>query len=247
MEAYHAQKLLSNIQAEIYGKENEYTSDTLFNELNSDVSLTAEKKNSLFSIQRHQRQKALYSLYAKNNDTIGWIQIGDTKIDYPVMQSVTDSDFYLKHNFNKEKTSYGSIYIDSGCRIGYSKNYIIYGHHMKDGSMFAKINDYQDEDFYLNHKVIQFDTFRSLSDYEIIGAFKIPASDIGKLQQILLMNTEEDFLSLQEYFESHKYFDTRIPYSYDDSYLTLMTCEYTNKNGRFFVLAKQIKMETNND
>ena len=118
---------------------------------------------------------------------------------------------------------------------------------MKDGSMFAKINDYQDEDFYLNHKVIQFDTFRSLSDYEIIGAFKIPASDIGKLQQILLMNTEEDFLSLQEYFESHKYFDTRIPYSYDDSYLTLMTCEYTNKNGRFFVLAKQIKMETNND
>lgn len=238
MDTHHEQKLLDEIKVEIYGEEKESATDDWF---------IQERKNSFFSDRRHKRQKSFYSLYTKNNDLTGWIQIDDTKIDYPIMQSPADADFYLKHDFNKEKSSYGSIYLDAGCSIEYSKNLILYGHHMKDGSMFAKINDYQYEDFYLGHPIIQFDTLGSLNDYQIIGAFKIPSSDINKLEQVLLMDTKEDFFSVKEYFESHKYYDTGIPYSYEDNYLTLMTCEYTNKNGRFFVLAKQIRMETNND
>lgn len=237
-DAYHKRNLLNDIRSEVYGE---------VKKLDKDIFRMEETKISLFPNWRHHRQDSFYSLYQKNSDLVGWIGIEDTVIDYPVMQSLSEPDFYLKRDFNKEKSSYGSIYTDAGCHIGLSKNYVLYGHHMKDGSMFAKINNYQYEEFYSQHEIIQFDTFTSLNDYQIIGAFKIPASDIDKIQQILLMNTEEDFLSFREYFESHKYFDTGIQYSYDDNYLTLMTCEYTNKNGRFFVLSKQIKTETNDD
>lgn len=195
----------------------------------------------LFDETRTIRNKNLYRLYGENNDLAGWVQIEGTVIDYPFMQTFIEPDFYLTHGFDKKKSSFGSIYMDSRCIPGHVKNYVLYGHHMKNGSMFASLQNYTHIDYCLAHPVIQFDSLSTISDYEVVGAFSIPSSDIETMQDILLFDSQEHFDSFSEYFESHKFYDTGKEYSFDDEFLTLMTCEYSHKNGRFFVIAKRVK------
>lgn len=93
-------------------------------------------------------------LYAQNNDFIGWIRIADTVIDYPVMQSKDSPNFYLDHNFNKEYSRFGVPYMQENCNLQ-SDNIVIYGHNMKNKSMFNELTKYKDKDFYNTHRYIQ--------------------------------------------------------------------------------------------
>ena len=77
-------------------------------------------------------------LYEQNNDFIGWISIEDTNVNYPVMQSTDNPDFYLKHGFDKAYSNYGVPYLDEACATGLSNNLVIYGHNMKNGSRSTK-------------------------------------------------------------------------------------------------------------
>ena len=79
------------------------------------------------------------AVYEQNSDFIGWISIEDTKINYPVMQTPGNKDFYLKHAFDKSYSEYGVPYMQENCKLGLSDNCVIYGHHMQDGSMFADL------------------------------------------------------------------------------------------------------------
>ena len=97
------------------------------------------------------------AVYEQNSDFIGWISIEDTKINYPVMQTPGNKDFYLKHAFDKSYSEYGVPYMQENCKLGLSDNCVIYGHHMQDGSMFADLCKFESEDFYKEHKIIHFD------------------------------------------------------------------------------------------
>jgi SrtB family sortase len=85
------------------------------------------------------------------------------------MQTPDNPDYYLKHSFEKAYSDYGVPYIDEACVTGISNNIVIYGHHMKNGSMFADLCKYTDKDFYENHKMIKFDTLSSLGEYEVVA------------------------------------------------------------------------------
>lgn len=88
-------------------------------------------------------------LYEQNNDLVGWICIEDTKINYPVMQSIDEPNFYLKHGFDKAYTNYGCPYVGESCDVNKpSDNLIIYGHHMKNGSMFSDLEKFKKKDFW---------------------------------------------------------------------------------------------------
>lgn len=76
------------------------------------------------------------NVYAQNSDLVGWVSIPGTRIDYPVMQTKDNPDFYLKHAFDKSYSSYGVPYVQENCDIGISDNLVLYGHHMNNGSMF---------------------------------------------------------------------------------------------------------------
>lgn len=96
------------------------------------------------------------ALFEQNNDMAGWITIEGTPINYPVMFTPEQPDFYLKHGFDKEYSAYGVPFIGENCTLlPRSDNLIIYGHHMKNGTMFAALTDYKDEDFYEKHKLIR--------------------------------------------------------------------------------------------
>ena len=114
-------------------------------------------------------------VYAQNSDLVGWISIPGTRIDYPVMQTKDNPNFYLKHAFDKSYSSYGVPYMQENCDVGISDNLVLYGHHMNNGSMFSDLCKYESEDFYQEHKTIRFDTLDSFGEYEVIAAFKTVA------------------------------------------------------------------------
>ena len=86
-------------------------------------------------------------VYAQNSDLVGWITVPGTRIDYPVMQTKDNPNFYLKHAFDKSYSSYGVPYMQENCDVGISDNLVLYGHHMNNGSMFSDLCKYESEDF----------------------------------------------------------------------------------------------------
>ena len=115
----------------------------------------------------------LTELYRQNNDLVGWICVEDTNINYPVMQSKDNPNFYLKHGFDKAYTDYGCPYVQENCDMELpSDNIIIYGHHMNDGSMFAGLMKFKDKSFWEKHKTVSFDTLTDRQTYEVLAVFK---------------------------------------------------------------------------
>ena len=182
-------------------------------------------------------------VYAQNSDLVGWVSIPGTRIDYPVMQTKDNPDFYLKHAFDKSYSSYGVPYVQENCDIGISDNLVLYGHHMNNGSMFSDLCKYESEDFYQEHKIIHFDTLESFGEYEVIAAFKTVAySQEGfKYYHFVRAESAEQF---DEYISECKelaLYDTGVTAEYGDKLITLSTCEYSRANGRMVVVAKLLE------
>lgn len=184
-------------------------------------------------------------LYAQNNDFIGWIKIEDTVIDYAVMQSKDSPNFYLDHNFNKEYSRFGVPYMQENCNLK-SDNIVIYGHNMKNKSMFNGLTKYKDKDFYTTHRYIQLDTLSEQRKYEVICAFKTVAyaNNGFKYYEFVDADSQEDFSAYIEKCQALSFYDTGVRAEYGDKLITLSTCEYSQNNGRFAVVAKLI--EANN-
>ena len=182
-------------------------------------------------------------IYAMNNDLVGWIKIEGTAIDYPVMQTPDNKDYYLKHNFNKERSNWGCIYVRESCDVFTpSDNVTIYGHYMQDGSMFHDLHGYYYSAFYKEHPYIQFDTIYERHTYQIIAVFKTSAN-IGEGFSYHLFDYAADKAEFDEYIntvQSLRLYWTGVKAEYGDMLITLSTCEYTLDNGRLVVVAKRI-------
>lgn len=179
-------------------------------------------------------------LYEKNNDFIGWISIEGTNVDYPVMHTPYDPNFYLKHNFEKVWSDYGVPYIDGECAVGQSNNLVIYGHHMKNGTMFRDIVKYADKGFWEEHPVIRFDTLEDFGVYEVIAAFRFDTNH-DEFRYNKLHDLDEK--AFEEYVANcmdRSIYDTGKTATFGDQLITLSTCEYTYENGRFVVVAKKV-------
>jgi len=189
------------------------------------------------------REEQYQKLHKENPDFAGWIRIKGTKIDYPVMQTPDRPDFYLKRDFRKEYSAYGVPYIAENCSLERpSDNIIIYGHHMNDGSMFAGLMDYGKKTFYETHKVIQFDTLQESNYYEVIAVFKTTV--YGKkgfpFYEFINAETQEEFDSYISNCKRLSLYETEETAEYGDRLITLVTCEYSRKNGRMVVVAKHL-------
>lgn len=185
------------------------------------------------------------TLYSLNKKLIGWIKIDDTYIDYPVLQT-SNNEYYMNHNFDQEEDSNGSIFLDTNCSIlPRSTNLIVYGHHMRSGRMFGQLNKYSSEDFYREHKLIQFDTIYEKNTYEVMYVFRsrIYTEDaiVFKYYQFYDAASETEFNSYMREMAEMSLYDTGVTAEYGDELLTLSTCDYYTDNGRFVVVAKKIQ------
>ncbi len=183
-------------------------------------------------------------LYDMNNDLAGWIKIEGTKIDYPVMQTPDEKDYYLYRNFDKEDSVRGCIYAREECDLNKpSDNVTIYGHRMADGSMFADLAAYTEKSAWDNNNLIFFDTLREYHTYQIFAVFKTSAN-IGEgfsYHQFVDAENEEEFDEFVATCKDLAFYDTGITPKYGDKLICLSTCEYTTgDNGRLVVAAVRI-------
>jgi len=186
----------------------------------------------------------LKSLKIKNGDTEGWIKIDGTRINYPVMKN---GDFYLHNNFYKKYSISGTPYLASYCNINSSDNLIIYGHHMSNGSMFAGLDIYKTYNGYKNHKYIKFFTLidgKTIENqYEVVGAYKVqPNIEVANiLYGTTKFRNVEEFNKYKNVLKNKSLYDTGANLNYGDKFITLSTCEYSQKNGRLVVVGKLIE------
>lgn len=188
------------------------------------------------------------NLYLENSDMVGWIRIDGTDIDYPVVQRVDEPNYYLKHDFAGRYTDYGCPFMQADCdALAPSDNLIIYGHNMKDGSMFADLAKYGSKDFWQSHKTVWFDTELGSSAYEIFAVIhttvQADAADVFPFYRFVDAATPEEFTSYVSACKARALFDTGIFAEYGDKLLTLSTCDNITDDGRLLMIAKQTETE----
>lgn len=217
----------------------------IYDELIETVKDTDETQETMSYSEDQSFLPDYQELFLQNNDMVGWIKVEDTKINYPVMQSKEEPNFYLRHGFDKSYTVYGCPYVQENCDVDVpSDNLIIYGHHMNDQSMFAGLMKYQNKSFWENHKTVQFDTLTEKSEYEVVAAFKTVAYTDGpesfKYYHFVNAENEDEFNDYISKCKELAFYDTGVSAVYGDKLITLSTCEYSHKNGRMVVVAKKI-------
>ena len=219
------------------GSTGDYTDATGIGTPDNDEVLPDEEMAAEDAAKAYEKYGALYE---QNNDFVGWIQIDGTNINYPVMQTPDNPDYYLKHSFEKTWSDYGVPYLDEACVIGQSNNLVIYGHHMSNGSMFCDLELYSDPAFCMDHPVIRFDTLTSFGEYEVIAVFRYNTNQETFRYDREVNMDEGRFSWFIEQVHARELFSTGKDASFGDRLLTLSTCEYTYKNGRLVVVARKV-------
>ena len=188
--------------------------------------------------------EAYEPLYRRNHDLFGWLMIEDTDVNYPIMHTPRDSEYYLHKSFNRNYAYSGVPFMEGSCFPGCG-NYLIYGHHMKNGTMFATIVNYADEAFWQEHPLINFDTLYEYGTYEVVAAFysKVFKPDDADSFIYYRYTDLRDPAVFDEYMAGVRtvaIYDTGVEAVYGDQLITLSTCEYSVENGRFVVVARKI-------
>ena len=180
---------------------------------------------------------------ADNADTIGWLRIDGTNINNVVMFAPDTPGKYLHMDFYGKWSYRGTLYVAENCDVRTADNILIYGHHMKDGSMFGSLISYKDAAFRAAHPLVQFDTLYASHSYEVVAAIEteIPAEGSDAFRYYDCVGTDaQQFAQYCAFIEENRCYDTGITIQPGDRLLTLSTCAYHTANGRFLVVARQI-------
>lgn len=189
----------------------------------------------------------LSRLKAINPDVIAWINIPNTVINYPVVHPTKEEgdDFYLKHDYKQKYSAYGSIFIDLACGEGNdclnAKNIILHGHHMRNGSMFAQILNYEDLDFYKSSPVITFNN-EKWEVFAIIKVNTLPSQ--GEPFNYLQYSFANDngFLDFIYNVRERSLINTPVKINEKDQIMTMSTCSYEYKDFRTAVYARKVRL-----
>ncbi len=214
-------------------------------------AVTGQEKTGQDDGQEHDGEKAepvilkkYGKLYRENHDMAGWLMIEGTNIDYPVMQC-DDNEYYLHRDFYGEESKYGCLFVKKEADLAEGTNFIIYGHNMRDGSMFGDLDRYSEESFYREHPTISFDTLYEERVYEIVAVFRSRVykkeDDVFKYYQFYQADTKKEFNYFYRNIKKLSMYDTGVEAEFGDVFLTLSTCAYHVEDGRFAVVAKRIK------
>lgn len=185
-------------------------------------------------------------LFDLNEDMIGWLTIPDTDIDYPVMQTMEDEEYYLYRDFYGNQDKSGCLLLDTDSDISAeSNNLIIHGHSMHNGTMFGKLTDYGDSEYGREHNKIYFYTRDGESrEYEVLAVFYSQIygvnQDVFKYYQFFEAQTQQEFDDFYYNIMKLKLYDTGVEAEYGDELITLSTCAYHTDNGRFVVVGKRV-------
>lgn len=180
-------------------------------------------------------------LKEQNPDFFGWIAIEGTKVNYPVMYTPQDPEYYLRRAFDGSYAESGVPFLAADCFEGCG-NYIIYGHNMNNGTMFATLLSYKDQSFWQEHPVIRFDTLEEQGSYEVLAAFytQITTDDsVFPYYNYADLQDEDRFWEYVDQVTRLSQYSTGVQVQYGDPLITLSTCSYHAQEGRFVVVARK--------
>lgn len=180
-------------------------------------------------------------LLKQNEDTVGWLIVNNTNINYPVVQT-TNNDYYLKHSFDKSKNYAGWVYADFRNNFdSLSKNTVIYAHGRKDGVMFGSLMNTLKKNWYTDteNQIIQLSTLKYNTMWQIFSIYKIEAESYYITTDF---NSSESFEKFATTMTSRSVYDFGVNVNHDDKILTLSTC-YNDKGTRLVVQAKLVKIQ----
>ena len=177
-------------------------------------------------------------------ELFGWLTIPDSGINYPVMQPLTDKDYYLHHNYEGTPDDEGALFADPASSAWpMDDNLVIYGHNMKNGHMFGELKNYGTESYFLSHPRILFHTLYEKAEYEVVTVvqthIKDETEDGFRYYQFFNYETEEAFSECVDFIQENQIYDVENKLQYGDQLLMLSTCDYAEDNGRFVVIARK--------
>lgn len=180
------------------------------------------------------------ALAEENPDFAGWLSIPDTPVDYPVMYTPQEPEYYLRRAFDGTNAVSGSLFIGEGCTPG-GAHVIIYGHNMNDGSMFGSLAQYAEKDYAAAHPVIRFDALDGTGEYRVLAAFYshayIPGEEGFRYYQYTDLSQPETFAEYVQKAKETSLYDMGAEAHQGGRLLTLSTCSYHRENGTFVVVA----------
>lgn len=183
------------------------------------------------------------ALYEMNNDIVGWLTIPGTVINYPVMQTPDSPDYYLHKNFDKAYSAQGCLYAREVCDVfAPSDNITIYGHRMKDGSMFSALEKYQSKSFWEENPTLTFNTLTQHQTYEVFAVFLTTATMEDGFHYHMFVDAydEAQFNEFANTCKALSFYDIGVEAAFGDKFITLSTCDYADVNGRLVLVAKRI-------
>jgi len=217
--------------------------DEKYNEILNDDSQVG---NENVSESKTARMTKIEELQKENSDIVGWLEIENSNINYPVLQT-SDNSFYMTHDYRKEYSRDGSLFLDKDYDWNLpSTNLLIYGHNnIGSSEMFVELLNYQDEEYYNTHKTIRLTTNKEDVEYEIIAVFKSRVyykseKNVFRYYYFINANNEEEFNEFVNNSKKASIYNIEATATYGDSLLTLSTCSYHTEDGRFAVVARKI-------
>ncbi|MDR0851185.1 MAG: class B sortase [Clostridiales Family XIII bacterium] len=218
-----------------------------FDELRDIVySNVREDADGMLSSDEFSDLRSAYrALQESNANFIGWLRIYDTDVNYPVMQTVSNPEYYLHRDFSGNYTGSGTLFASEISDVERPSDVvIIYGHRMKDGSMFGTFNKFMDPEYCEKHRYIRFDTLMERRSYEILSVFRT-AVDTGLDDEFKYYNysdfaDQEAVDGFLREIKNKEFFDTGVTAERGDEFIILSTCEYSQENGRLVIVGKRI-------
>ena len=203
---------------------------------NNEIEEKPKQTEKMIKVKKLQEEE--------NSDIVGWLEIEDTSISYPVLQG-TDNEYYMTHNYKKQKSKNGSIFLtkDYDWSIP-SSNLLIYGHNLNNGTMFQELLKYEKESFYKQHQIIRFTTKKEDAEYEIIAVFKSRVyykseKNVFRYYYFVNAKTEDEYNEFVKNAKSESLYSIDKTAKYGDQLITLSTCSYHVEDGRFAVVGRK--------
>ena len=214
-------------------------------EYSESASAYEDIRHNTFAVKTGQEEETqaeidFESLKKINPDTAGWISLEDSSIDYPFVYA-SDNVYYLTHLFDGESNKSGTVFIDANSSREFADRVtVMYAHHMKNGTMFADVENYKDPAYYLTHKA--FDIYTENGNYKMYPLAGYVTS--GKYNYVRYAFADDaDFCTYVQGFIDRSDFESDESFEADDKILMLSTCSYDIEDGRYVLIGKLEKTE----
>lgn len=246
---FRSEKMLNELRAAYYASLATNTAATELNQMAEAPSNVHIYEDPLLIIDAPSEpvlQPQFTDLYQENNDLVGWLHVSDD-IDYPLVWREGDNDFYMSHDFNGKSSNAGWIFLDKrNSKFMDDDNLLIYGHNMRFGDMFGKLNLYRELDYVKENPIIEIQSAWEAKPrkYVIVSLFDASMDkDHDSYVKITNFNfeTPEDKQSYIDELYRRSLFELPCETNADDQLVTLVTCSYSQTDGRLLVFARELR------